>query len=92
MRRRSEVLVCSMDKPTMESAAIMQSHPLIRLLVCTGGPGVVRGAVLRQRRSAPVPAIRRSSLTIADIRKVGKDIITLHVDTTCPASRQEVFV
>ena len=48
-----EVLVCSMDKPTMESAAIMQSHPLIRLLVCTGGLSYPltgsTGDVLRQK-------------------------------------------
>ena len=30
-----EILVCSMDKPTLESASVMQSHPKIRLLVCT---------------------------------------------------------
>ena len=42
-----EILVCSMKKPTLESAAIMQSHPLIRLLVCTGGPGVVKAVPQR---------------------------------------------
>ena len=36
-----DVLVCSMVKPTLETAKIMQTHPLIRLLVCTGGQGVV---------------------------------------------------
>ena len=46
-----EVLVCSMKKPTLESAAVMQSHPLIRLLVCTGGPGVVK-AVLSSGKKA----------------------------------------
>ena len=46
-----EVLVCSMDKPTLDSAAIMQSHPKIRLLVCTGGPGVVK-AVLSSGKKA----------------------------------------
>ena len=33
-----EVLVCSMVKPTLDTASIMQTHPKIRLLVCTGGP------------------------------------------------------
>ena len=46
-----EVLVCSMDKPTLESASIMQSHPKVRLLVCTGGPGVVK-AVLSSGKKA----------------------------------------
>ncbi|MBQ1230823.1 MAG: aldehyde dehydrogenase family protein, partial [Clostridia bacterium] len=40
-----EILVASMDKPTLESADVMYKHPLIRLLVCTGGPGVVRAVL-----------------------------------------------
>ena len=39
-----KVLVASVAKPTLETADIMYKHPSIRLLVCTGGPGVVKGA------------------------------------------------
>ena len=72
-----EVLVCSMDKPTMDSAAIMQSHPKIRLLVCTGGPGVVR-AVLSSGKKAIGAGAGNPPVIVddtADIRKAGKDII-----------------
>ncbi|MBO5294244.1 MAG: aldehyde dehydrogenase family protein, partial [Clostridia bacterium] len=46
-----EVLVCSMVKPTLDTANIMQTHPKIKLLVCTGGPGVVK-AVLSSGKKA----------------------------------------
>lgn len=46
-----EILVCSVAKPTMETAKVMQTHPAIKLLVCTGGPGVVR-AVLSSGKKA----------------------------------------
>ena len=72
-----EVLVCSMDKPTLESAAIMQSHPKIKLLVCTGGPGVVK-AVLSSGKKAIGAGAGNPPVIVddtADIRKAGKDII-----------------
>ena len=72
-----EVLVCSMVKPTMESAAIMQSHPKIRLLVCTGGPGVVK-AVLSSGKKAIGAGAGNPPVIVddtADIAKAGKDII-----------------
>ena len=46
-----DVLVASVAKPTMETAKIMQESPVIRMLVCTGGPGVVR-AVLSSGKKA----------------------------------------
>ncbi len=72
-----EVLVCSMVKPTMESASIMQSHPKIRLLVCTGGPGVVK-AVLSSGKKAIGAGAGNPPVIVddtADISKAGKDII-----------------
>lgn len=72
-----EVLVCSMAKPTLESAKIMQTHPLIRLLVCTGGPGVVR-AVLSSGKKAIGAGAGNPPVIVdntADIPKAGKDII-----------------
>ena len=72
-----DVLVASMDKPTMDSAAVMQSHPLIKLLVCTGGPGVVR-AVLSSGKKAIGAGAGNPPVIVddtADIQKAGKDII-----------------
>ncbi len=72
-----EILVCSMVKPTLDSAAIMQSHPKIKLLVCTGGPGVVK-AVLSSGKKAIGAGAGNPPVIVddtADIRKAGKDII-----------------
>ena len=90
-----EILVCSMKKPTLESAAIMQSHPLIRLLVCTGGPGVVR-AVLSSGKKAIGAGAGNPPVIVddtADIAKAGKDIIdgcTFDNNLPCIAEK-EVF-
>ncbi len=90
-----EMLVCSMVKPTMESAAVMQSHPLIRLLVCTGGPGVVR-AVLSSGKKAIGAGAGNPPVIVddtADIVKAGKDIIdgcTFDNNLPCIAEK-EVF-
>ncbi len=90
-----EVLVCSMAKPTMESASIMQSHPLIKLLVCTGGPGVVR-AVLSSGKKAIGAGAGNPPVIVddtADIPKAAKDIIdgcTFDNNLPCIAEK-EVF-
>ena len=90
-----EVLVCSMDKPTLDSAAVMQSHPKIKLLVCTGGPGVVK-AVLSSGKKAIGAGAGNPPVIVddtADIRKAGKDIIdgcTFDNNLPCIAEK-EVF-
>ena len=90
-----EVLVCSTGKPTMESAAIMQSHPLIKLLVCTGGPGVVK-AVLSSGKKAIGAGAGNPPVIVddtADIMKAAKDIIdgcTFDNNLPCIAEK-EVF-
>lgn len=90
-----EILVASMVKPTMESAAVMQSHPLIRLLVCTGGPGVVR-AVLSSGKKAIAAGAGNPPVIVddtADIAKAGKDIIDgCSFDNNLPCiAEKEVF-
>ena len=72
-----DILVCSMDDPTMDSAKIMQTHPKIKLLVCTGGPGVVK-AVLSSGKKAIGAGAGNPPVIVddtADIVKAGKDII-----------------
>ena len=90
-----EILVCSMDKPTLDSAAIMQSHPKIKLLVCTGGPGVVK-AVLSSGKKAIGAGAGNPPVIVddtADIDKAAKDIIdgcTFDNNLPCIAEK-EVF-
>ena len=90
-----DVLVCSMDKPTLDSAAIMQSHPLIKLLVCTGGPGVVK-AVLSSGKKAIGAGAGNPPVIVddtADIAKAAKDIIDgCTFDNNLPCiTEKEVF-
>ena len=90
-----QILVCSMDKPTLDSAAIMQSHPKIKLLVCTGGPGVVR-AVLSSGKKAIGAGAGNPPVIVddtADIIKAGKDIIDgCSFDNNLPCiAEKEVF-
>ena len=90
-----EILVCSMDKPTLDSANVMQTHPKIRLLVCTGGPGVVK-AVLSSGKKAIGAGAGNPPVIVddtADIVKAGKDIIdgcTFDNNLPCIAEK-EVF-
>ncbi len=91
-----EILVASMDKPTMESAKIMQTHPDIRLLVCTGGPGVVRSVLSSGKKAIGAGAGNPPVIVddTADIKKAGKDIIdgcTFDNNLPCIAEK-EVFV
>jgi acyl-CoA reductase-like NAD-dependent aldehyde dehydrogenase len=38
-------VICSVEKPTVESAGVLMKHPLVRLVVVTGGPVVVKAAM-----------------------------------------------
>ena len=90
-----QVLVCSTDKPTLDSAKIMQEHPLIKLLVCTGGPGVVK-AVLSSGKKAIGAGAGNPPVIVddtADIAKAAKDIIDgCSFDNNLPCiAEKEVF-
>lgn len=90
-----DVLVASTVKPTMESAQIMYNHPAIRLLVCTGGPGVVRSVLSSGKKAIGAGAGNPPVIVddTADIKKAGKDIIdgcTFDNNLPCIAEK-EVF-
>ena len=38
-------VICSVEKPTVESAQVLMKHPMVRLVVVTGGPAVVKQAM-----------------------------------------------
>ncbi len=90
------VLVASVVKPTLDTANVMYKHPSIRLLVCTGGPGVVR-AVLSSGKKAIGAGAGNPPVIVddtADIDKAAKDIIdgcTFDNNLPCIAEK-EVFV
>lgn len=90
-----EILVASTVKPTMESAQTMYQHPYIKLLVCTGGPGVVRSVLSSGKKAIGAGAGNPPVIVddTADIVKAGKDIIdgcTFDNNLPCIAEK-EVF-
>ena len=90
-----KILVASVVKPTLETANIMYKHPSIRLLVCTGGPGVVKSVLSSGKKAIGAGAGNPPVIVddTADIRKAGKDIIdgcTFDNNLPCIAEK-EVF-
>ena len=64
-------------KPTIESAGDLMKHPLIRLLVVTGGGGVVKAAMASGKRAIAAgpgnpPVVVDET---ADIQSAGRDIV-----------------
>ncbi|MFA5562431.1 MAG: aldehyde dehydrogenase family protein [Eubacteriales bacterium] len=89
------VLVSSVYTPTLQTADVMYRHPDIRLLVCTGGPGVVR-AVLSSGKKAIGAGAGNPPVIVddtADIPKAAKDIIDgCSFDNNLPCiAEKEVF-
>ena len=89
------VLVASVVKPTLDTANIMYKHPAIRLLVCTGGPGVVKSVLSSGKKAIGAGAGNPPVIVddTAEIRKAGKDIIDgCSFDNNLPCiAEKEVF-
>ena len=90
-----DILVSSVAKPTLESADVMYKHPNIRLLVCTGGPGVVKSVLSSGKKAIGAGAGNPPVIVddTADIQKAGKDIIDgCSFDNNLPCiAEKEVF-
>ena len=74
-------LVTSVAEPTIESARALMTHPDVRVLLVTGGPGVVREALKTDKRAITAgpgnpPAVVDET---ADLEKAGADIVTRRV-------------
>ncbi len=70
-------LLCTVVKPTLETFDIMIKHPKVRLLCVTGGPAVVKAAMLSGKRAVCAgpgnpPVVVDES---ADFDKAARDII-----------------
>ena len=90
-----KVFVASTAKPTLESAQIMYQHPAVRMLVCTGGPGVVKSVLSSGKKAIGAGAGNPPVIVddTADVRKAGKDIIDgCSFDNNLPCiAEKEVF-
>jgi acyl-CoA reductase-like NAD-dependent aldehyde dehydrogenase len=70
-------LITAIPNPTLESAREVMYHPDVRVLLVTGGPGVVKEALKTQKKSITAgpgnpPAVVDQT---ADISKAGRDIV-----------------
>lgn len=91
-----ENLLCGVEKPTIESGNTLMHHPDIRLLVVTGGPGIVKAAMKSGKKVIGAgpgnpPVVVDDT---ADIRKAARDIVdgaSFDNNILCIAEK-EVFV
>ncbi len=69
-------LVVTVSKPSIENTNAMMAHPLVRMLVATGGPGIVK-TVLSSGKKAIGAGAGNPPVVVdetANIEKAGKDI------------------
>ena len=72
-----ENLVVSVYKPTMDSSKEMMTSPIVRMLVATGGPGVVKTLLSSGKKAIGAGAGNPPVIVddTADIAKAAKDIV-----------------
>ena len=72
-----ENIVVSVKNPTMQSSDIMMKSPIVRMLVATGGPGVVRALLSSGKKAIGAGAGNPPVIVdnTADIKKAAKDIV-----------------
>ncbi|HCR44664.1 MAG TPA: aldehyde dehydrogenase EutE, partial [Ruminococcaceae bacterium] len=70
-------MAVAVAKPTMETSDIMVKHPYVKMLCCTGGPGVVKAMLSSGKKAIGAGAGNPPVIVdeTADIKKAGKDII-----------------
>ena len=72
-----ENLVVSVAKPTMDTSKEMMTSPIVKMLVATGGPGVVRTLLSSGKKAIGAGAGNPPVIVddTADIQKAGRDIV-----------------
>ena len=70
-------IAVTVEKPTMETSAVMMKHKDIPLIAATGGPGVVTAVLSSGKRGIGAGAGNPPALVdeTADIRKAAEDIV-----------------
>ena len=91
-----ENIVATVKNPTMDSSNMMVNHPSVRMLVATGGPGVVKMLLSSGKKAIGAGAGNPPVIVdeTADVQKASKDIIdgcTFDNNLPCIAEK-ECFV
>ena len=71
-------LIVTVSQPSIENTQKMMAHPKVRLLVCTGGPGIVK-SVLQSGKKAIGAGPGNPPVVVdetADIEQAAKDIVS----------------
>lgn len=70
-------LIVTVTEPSLENTNAMMSHKLVRLLVATGGPGIVKAVLSSGKKAIGAGAGNPPALvdSTADIEKAAKDIV-----------------
>lgn len=88
-------LAVSVAKPTMDTTDVMVKSPKVKMLCCTGGPGVVKAMLSSGKKAIGAGAGNPPVIVddTADIEKAGKDIIDgCSFDNNLPCiAEKEVF-
>lgn len=90
-------IAVTVEKPTMETSAIMMKHPDIPLIAATGGPGVVTAVLSSGKRGIGAGAGNPPALVdeTADLHKAAEDIVngcTFDNNLPCIAEKEIVAV
>ena len=92
-----ENIVCTVKEPTRETSAKMVNDPSVRMLVATGGPGVVTAVLSSGKRGIGAGAGNPPAVVdeTADVRKAAQDIVngcTFDNNLPCIAEKEVVAV
>ncbi len=91
-----ENLVVSVYNPTMESSNEMMKSPIVRMLVATGGPGVVKALLSSGKKAIGAGAGNPPVIVdeTADVKKAARDIVAgASFDNNLPCiAEKECFV
>nr|WP_273701857.1 aldehyde dehydrogenase family protein [Tepidanaerobacter acetatoxydans] len=88
-------LVCTVKEPTIKTSQQLMSHPDIKMIVATGGPGVVKAALSSGKKAIGAgagnpPVIVDES---ADIEKAAHDIVAgASFDNNLPCIAEKVVI
>ena len=90
-------VACTVEKPTLETSAIMMKHKDIPLIAATGGPGVVTAVLSSGKRGIGAGAGNPPAVVdeTADVRKAAEDIVngcTFDNNLPCIAEKEIVAV
>jgi len=90
-------LVCTVKKPTLETSQELMKHPDIKMIVATGGPGVVKAALSSGKKAIGAGAGNPPVVVdeTADIAKAAHDIVlgaSFDNNLPCIAEKEAIVV